>query len=102
MRVEELVEYDSPKPLTLTARQLQQVQAVAGKEVLITPNPGAAGLFDVTSQVVGGIVVDDLQIRIRPRFGIRSAMFLIAYALAETHWRELFPFATDGDLVDAI
>lgn len=102
MRLEELVEYGTPKPLELTPRQLQQLQGVAGRDVVIRPNATAAGVFDVSAEVVGGILLDDLQIRITPRFGIRSAMFLIAYALDPTRWRDLFPFAASGDIVDAI
>src|ERR1700756_2331215 len=98
MRVEEFIEYSAPKSVALTPRQLQQLQTVAGQDVSVTPNLVAPGVFDVSADVVGGMLLDDLQIRIRPRFGIRSAMFLIAFALAETRWREVFPFATGDDL----
>jgi 5-methylcytosine-specific restriction enzyme subunit McrC len=102
MRVEEFVEYGTPRPVALTPRQLQQLQTVAGRDTSVTPNPAAPGVFDVSAGVVGGMLLDDLQIRIRPRFGIRSTMFMIAYSLDSSGWRDLFPFAVEGDVVDAV
>src|SRR5438094_9572687 len=102
MRVEEFIEYSAPKSVALTPRQVQQLQTVAGRDVSVTPNAVAPGVFDVSTDVVGGMLLDDLQIRIRPRFGIRSAMFLIAYSLDSSRWRALYPYATEGDVVDAV
>ena len=78
MRVEELVEYAPPKAVALTQRQLQQFQAIGGRDVSIAPRASTLGVFDITANVGGGLLLDGLQIRIRPRFGIRSSMFLIA------------------------
>jgi 5-methylcytosine-specific restriction enzyme subunit McrC len=102
MRVEQLVEYGAPRSLALTPRQIQQLRAVAGRDISLAPNPDVPGVFDVSSDVVGGVLLDDLQIRIRPRFGIRSAMFLIAYSLDVARWNDMFPFAVEGDIVDSI
>src|SRR5436190_13454024 len=102
MRVEEFIEYGAPRSVALTPRQLQQLQTVAGRDVSVTPNAVAAGVFDVSADVVGGMLLDDLQIRIRPRFGIQSAMFLIAYSLDSSRWRDLFPFAAESDVIDAV
>src|SRR5438094_8378084 len=102
MRVEEFIEYSAPKSVALTPRQVQQLQTVAGRDVSVTPNAVVSGVFDVSTDVVGGMSLDDLQIRIRPRFGIRSAMFLIAYSLDSSRWRDLFPFVADSEVVDAV
>jgi 5-methylcytosine-specific restriction enzyme subunit McrC len=69
--------------------------------VSITPRAFQPGVFDVSASVVGGMLLDDLQIRIRPRFGITSAMFLIAYSLDPVRWDRLFPHAV-GNVVDAV
>ncbi len=102
MRVEEFIEYSVPRSVALTPRQLQQLQTVGGRDVSVTPNAVTPGVFDVSVDVVGGMVLDDLQIRIRPRFGTRSSMFLIAYSLDSSLWRDLFPFAAESDVVDAV
>lgn len=70
----------------------------------VSPTPGEAGTYDLTpTSNVGVAVHDDLRVVVRPRFGIRRAMFLISYALDAVRWQEVpVPFDDEDDLLEAV
>jgi 5-methylcytosine-specific restriction enzyme subunit McrC len=73
-------------------------------EIEVAPSPGESGKYDLTpTSYVGVVVHGDLKVVVRPRFGIRRAMFLISYALDPVRWYEFpAPLDDEDDLLEAV
>lgn len=85
---------------SLTAHALQE--AAAGKlEVSLAPEPESWLL--TATQHVGAIVLDDVEVLIRPKISVENVMVLLDVGLPDQAWRqEDFAFATDANLLPIV
>jgi 5-methylcytosine-specific restriction enzyme subunit McrC len=93
MRRLTLREYRREPGVELTPSQRDAIAAAA--KVDVRPTPGRSGAYDLTpGSTIGTLLVEDLQVDVRPKIALDRVLFLISYALAPVRWRD------DAVLVD--
>jgi 5-methylcytosine-specific restriction enzyme subunit McrC len=64
---------------------------------------GLEGYYDLTPDShVGAVHLPELDIEIRPKIPIDRVLFLVCYALNRSQWLDLFGFAREDSLVEAV
>jgi 5-methylcytosine-specific restriction enzyme subunit McrC len=82
-----LREYRREPGIELTTAQRDALATLAGVDV--RPTPGQTGAYDLTpGSTVGTLVVDDLQVDLRPKIALDRVLFLISYTLDPVRWHE--------------
>ena len=101
-RVVELVEYES-RELELDEQTARDLRAAARDALAITVT-GEPGRYLVTAkQLVGSIVLDEIEILIRPKIRPENLFLLLEVGLPAEAWRrETFDYATNHDLLPAV
>lgn len=87
MRLLTLHEYRREPAVTLTPLQRDALAATAGVDV--RPSSDVSGTYDLTpGSMVGTLVVEDLQVDLRPKITLDRVLFLVSYALDPDRWRD--------------
>lgn len=87
MRHLTLREHRLTEAVELTPRQRDELAATAGVDVRVSP--GRSGAYDlVPGSTVGTLVIDDLQVDLRPKVDLDRVLFLVSYALDPVRWPE--------------
>lgn len=96
----ELVEYEAREHALSPAELDVLLDRPRDFTVLPTHRPG---VYRLCADKVGVIELPDKQLRILPRFGVRSALFLISYAMSPDSWRVSdLPLDEDLTLTEAL
>jgi 5-methylcytosine-specific restriction enzyme subunit McrC len=99
VRLPTLVEYESTE-LALTDRQASRLAATGVVDVTTL----GRGTWRVTAtSTVGTLVIDDLELLIRPKIRPENLFLLLEVGLPESAWRrEAFDYATTKDLLPSV
>lgn len=97
-----LREYETVE-VRLSERQARRLQEAASPYVSVYLHPDP-GIWTIKAhQYVGTLVVDDIQILIRPKIGLKNLFLLLEVGLSDDDWRRgSFPYGTDDDLLSAL
>ena len=87
----------------LSERQARRLEEAASPYVSVYLHPDP-GIWTIKAhQYVGTLVVDDIQILIRPKIGLKNLFLLLEVGLSDDDWRRgSFPYGTDDDLLSAL
>ena len=98
-----LREYGS-KVVRLTENEAGALNAVGGRRYLSVEPAETRGDWQVSAHnYVGSIVVDDLQVLVRPKIPLRNLFLLLEVGLREQDWRdEAARYETSHDLLPAL
>ena len=98
----ELVEYESTT-VRLAPKQAHHLAAAAQGVLTVQPDD-ESGWFIITAQnMVGTLVLDDLEVLIRPKIRPENLFLLLEVGLAPEAWRrEAFDYADSKDLLPSI
>ncbi|MFA9430757.1 McrC family protein [Egicoccus sp. AB-alg2] len=87
MRRLTLREYRREPGVELSTTQRDALSTLGGVDV--RPTPGQSGAYDLTpGSTVGTLVVDGLQVDLRPKIPLDRVLFLVSYALDPVRWHE--------------
>lgn len=87
MRRLTLREYRPECGVELTPSQRDGIAQAAKVDVRATP--GRSGAYDLTpGSMIGTLLVDDLQVDVRPKVALDRVLFLVSYALDPVRWRD--------------
>jgi 5-methylcytosine-specific restriction enzyme subunit McrC len=87
MRRLTLCEYRRESAVELSLAERDALASIAGVDV--RPTPGMAGSYDLTpGSTVGTLVIDDLQVELRPKIALDRVLFLISYSLDPVRWHD--------------
>src|SRR5262249_2251268 len=98
----ELTEYRTARGVFLRPEECNRL-LVRALGVSVSPSAGLPDCYDLTPERVGVIYLGNRVAVVRPRFGIRSALFLIAYSVDHASWQTLeHPLDEDATLTEAL
>lgn len=97
-----LVQYE-PELMRLSDHQARRLAAAAGPAVTVTPAPDT-GWWSITARDhVGSLVVDDLELLIRPKVRPENLFLMLEVGLPPRAWRrEAFGYAASTDLLPSV